>query len=471
MRERPWEVGICGTFDVANYGDLLYPLIAESELTERLGAVTLHRFSYDAKTLPEWPYEVTSVTALPQMIHRLDGLLIGGGHIVRFDKQVAPGYAPPTPEIHHPTGYWLTPALLALQHDVPLVWNAPGMHNEIPTWADPLMEMVLTLSRYVSVRDEPSRAPLAHLTSAPVAVVPDTAFRIPRLLNLEGAPSAEFTRLREVSGLHGPYIVIQPALGVEGFVRFLKNHPQQFRSFRFLALPVGPVLGDRQEIIDPDLPGVVRLADWPTPLLIAELIGRSEAVVGHSYHLFITALASGVPVFTRQNLSTGKYSALQHFETFELPPNGEPDADWFLARVGRTAPSALARATYEPLGHHWDRTAAVLRAEPAPTAPTLNRFWQSLPTLLEDAATREVEAVAALETQRVEAQGRLQDALSFLAAARAESAERQGRLDNALRRLVARDSRIEEIIASTSWRLTAPVRFVGRQLRKDREGT
>ena len=65
MGERKWEIGICGTFDVANYGDLLFPLIAESELTERLGAVTLHRFSYNAKTPPEWPCEVTSLTALP----------------------------------------------------------------------------------------------------------------------------------------------------------------------------------------------------------------------------------------------------------------------------------------------------------------------------------------------------------------------------------------------------------------------
>lgn len=447
MRTRPWEVGICGTFDVGNYGDLLFPLIAEAELTERLGSVTLHRFSYHARTLPEWPFEVTSVTALPQMIHRLDGLIIGGGHIVRFDKEVAPGYGPPTPEIHHPTGYWLTPALLALQHDVPVVWNAPGMYKEIPTWADPLMEMVLTLSRYVAVRDESSRASLEHLTSAPVAVVPDTAFRIPRLLNLEGPPSVEFTRLCEVSGLDGPYIVIQPALGVEGFVRCLEHHPQQFRSLRFLALPIGPVLGDHQALIDPDLPGVVRLADWPTPLLIAELIGRSEAVVGQSYHLFITALASGVPVFTRQDLSKDKYSGLKHFETFELPPDGEPDADWFLARIGRTAPSAPAHAAYEALGHHWDRIAAVLRAEPAPTAPTLNRFWQSLPTLLEDAAARKDEAVAALGTQRVEAQGRTQDAL---------------------RRLAVRDDQIEEMITSTSWRLTAPVRFVGHRLRRNR---
>ena len=62
-----------------------------------------------------------------------------------FDKEVAPGYAPPRADIHHPTGYWLTPALIALQHDIPLVWNAPGMHcNDLPAWAAPLLRAIRT---------------------------------------------------------------------------------------------------------------------------------------------------------------------------------------------------------------------------------------------------------------------------------------------------------------------------------------
>jgi len=510
MGERGWEIGICGTFDVANYGDLLFPLIAESELTERLGAVTLHRFSYHAKSPPEWPYEVTPVTELPRMIHRLDGLLIGGGFLIRFDKQVAPGYVPPAPEIHHPTGYWLTPALIALEHNVPLVWNAPGMDgNEIPAWANPLMETALNLSRYVAVRDEPSRAALERLTSSPITVVPDTAFGLPRLLNLEGTPSAEFTRLCEISGLTGPYIVVQPNPGVERFVRFIKNHAERFRNFRFLVLPIGPALGDHPEIVDADLPGVVHLPYWPSPLVIAELIGRSEAAVGHSFHLRITALISRVPVFSLHDLSTGKHAVLQHSEgVYALPSNGEPDLEWFLARIGRTAQSATACAAYKLLGGHWDRIAAALQAEAAPTAPLL---LQSLPTLLEGAATRENEtaaalvqertearermreADAALEQERAEGQQRLQQALAAarvnaaesrerldevleqLGRAHKEGADRQDRLDDMVKQLTvaraetaARDARIAEILASISWRVTAPLRFAGRGVLKPR---
>src|SRR6476661_1874407 len=136
MNEREWHIGVVGTFDLENYGDLLFPLIAEAELAARLGPVRLHPFSYHARTPPEWPYEVTSVAELAGGTVPLDGLLVGGGFLIRLDKTVAPGYGPPAPAIHHPTGYWLTPALIALQRGIPVAWNAPGMHcNEIPAWA------------------------------------------------------------------------------------------------------------------------------------------------------------------------------------------------------------------------------------------------------------------------------------------------------------------------------------------------
>lgn len=147
------SVGICGTFDVQNYGDLLFPLIAEMELSERLGPVALHRFSYFDRSPPDWPFTVTAISGLSEAVSGLDGMLIGGGHVVRFDKHVAPGYAPPTPDIPHPTGYWLTPALLAIHHGCPVAWNAPGALGEVPAWAAPLMHLAISQSRYVAVRD------------------------------------------------------------------------------------------------------------------------------------------------------------------------------------------------------------------------------------------------------------------------------------------------------------------------------
>lgn len=384
--KRRWHFGICGTFDVSNYGDLLFPFIAEYELKRRFGDVTLHRFSYHARTQPTWPYDVTSVTELSRVIHHLDGLLIGGGFLIRFDKNVAPGYGPPSSEIHHPTGYWLSPALVSLQHNIPVAWNAPGMHsNGVPVWAKPLVELVLAQSAHVAVRDRESQTTLQQLTTEPVMLVPDTAFGLDRLIGFRGAPSAEFLRLAEQYKLRAPYIVFQPNLGFEGLMDTIRRRPDQFARFQFLVLPVSPEFGEHPRTIEVDLPNVVRFDEWPAPLVIAELIGRSEAAVGHSFHFAVTALSAGVPVFRRVGLSEGKFTTLAQFDTvFMLPSDGAVDADWLIARIGRKSPSAAVFETLPKLDDHWDRIAGAFRSRRRRSAPALDRFWQSLPGLLDD---------------------------------------------------------------------------------------
>jgi len=409
MTDRGLQIGLFGTFDVQNYGDLLFPLIAEAELKARLGTVTLHRFSYHQKTRPNWPYAVTSLTELPRMAGGLDGALIGGGFLVRFDKDVAPGYGPPTPAIHHPTGYWLTPSLIALQYGVPLIWNGPGMDgNHIPAWAEPLMHFVLSQSRYVAVRDDSSKSALARfIGNDPISVIPDTAFGISRLID-ERQPSVEVTQLREALGLGGPYIVVQPAPGLDGFFGFVKKYSHLLRDFRFLSLPIGPALGDDDAVLADKLPGVIRLSVWPAPLLLAELIGQAAAVVGRSYHLAITALAGGVPVFSPAGLTTGKYTGLSQFETIHaLPDETNTNPDWFVTQLGKTMPSRAALAARDQLTSHWDRVAAVISKGSTGTQLAVSEFLQSLPSCLESAQSEELKRLLNSPSWRVTAPARM----------------------------------------------------------------
>ena len=183
-KRRKLKIGICGTFDLQAYGDLLFPIIAEAELKRRLGEVKLYRFSYLTKAPPTWPFRVIAVAELPTIAPSLDGMLIGGGHIIRFDKAVAPGYHPPTLDVHHPAGYWLVPALIALGNGCPVAWNAPGAYGAIPEWASPLLETALQLSAYIAVRDQAARDALAQFAGErDIAVVPDTAFGLARLVD------------------------------------------------------------------------------------------------------------------------------------------------------------------------------------------------------------------------------------------------------------------------------------------------
>ncbi len=460
METREWQVGIVGTLDVENYGDLLFPLIAEAELAQRLGRLKLHCFSYGEKTAGEWPFSVTSVTELPRLAAGLDGLLIGGGFLVRFDKEVAPGYGPPIPAIHHPTGYWLSPALLALQHGVPVAWNTPGVsYTDLPEWSQPLMSLAFSESAYVAVRDEPSRAALARFVPPErIAVVPDTAFGIARLL--ADLPAAEFNRLREALGLCGPYLILQGVRGMESCCRFLARHRDRLVGYRFLALPFGPVNGDRTDFLDAELPGLVKLPAWPRPQVFAELIRQSAGVIGPSFHMAITALTAGVPIFTPANLSLGKFPGLAEFAgIYPLPVEEEAEPSGFLSRLGKAPVEPQVEVALSRLGEHWDHIAAAIRdggTERSRTAEAVGRFWQSLPGVLEEAAVRRDAAVAALTTQSQTA--------AMLDAARERIAELTRLVALARSEISTRDYQLAQFRRSTSWKVSAPLRFLGRLL-------
>ncbi|EQM70305.1 polysaccharide pyruvyl transferase family protein [Pseudomonas tohonis] len=413
---KTWQISIHGTFDVANYGDLLFPIIAEAELSRRLGKVEMHRFSYHAKTTADWPYAVTSLTELPKIAPRLDATLIGGGFIIRFDKVVADNYLPPAPTIHHPTGYWLVPALMALQNGVPLIWNAPGMHcNEVPEWAVPLVRLALEQSPHVKVRDALSQATLQALTEqGQVDELPDTAFGLAQLLDRD-APSVELNDLKSRYGLDRPYLVVHAIHGLDGFLGLWREHAAEFGDLQLLLLPIGPVLGDHESVLGEGLERAITLPFWPEPLLLAELIAHSEGVVGHSYHLAISAIVFGLPVFCSANLERGKYTALPAYErVFQLRQDMQPEPAWLAEQLGRRPVSPATRQAAERLQAHWDRVAELIIARQGGEPVELNRFWQSLPIQLE-ALQERAEQASHWQARCHEQQRELEEARRLLA--------------------------------------------------------
>jgi lipopolysaccharide transport system ATP-binding protein len=351
------RIALVGGFDVSNFGDLLFPFIAERELTERLEGPEFVRYSLRDMEDEAWPHCVRSLGRLPEEICEFDLLVIGGGHLIRFDKEVAPGYRPTDASVHHPTGFWLTPTLLAVTYGVPVAWNAVGSVTSMPAWGERLLGLAVRAADYVAVRDEPSAGALASAArGAPFKIVPDSAFGLRRLV--PQTPSERFWTFCDQVGLTPPYVILQPSPSLVPFASqvgdALSHFWQEGRSV--LELPIGPALGDKAGVLELDQP-MTRASSWPDPLLLAEIVSQADAVVAKSLHLSITALVFGVPVHCPSPPEASKYAMLDglsgvHF--FGASPNASKPE---LKESGRAEPGPQVTERMAQLSAHWDTIA------------------------------------------------------------------------------------------------------------------
>jgi lipopolysaccharide transport system ATP-binding protein len=358
------RIGVVGTFDVENFGDLLFPLLTARELTERLPGAQLVLYSYREKRADDWPYAVRPLDRLPKDVARLDLLVVGGGFLVRFDKEIAPGYFPPDGTVEHPTGYWLMPTLLAAAYGVPVAWNSLSAATDTPEWATGLLALAVRSAGYVSIRDEPSRDELQRVApGAPVELVADIGFGIDRLL--PERPSDDFRRFAAESGLTEPYLILQPS-------PFLLEHTRQidaaFAARRaaeraILELPISPALGDSPGLLELER-RTVRPATWPSPLLLAEIISRADAVLARSLHLSVVALASGVPVHRHRSALDLKYEPLGLLPGVHYWEDRQDASAILEAGLGRREPGPEIDARLAELRTHWDRIASLVGTRP-----------------------------------------------------------------------------------------------------------
>jgi len=385
-----------GTFDLENLGDVLFPLVAHHELSRRLVGLELELFSYRSLDPPAWPFKVRPIASLTARLGEFDLLLVGGGHLIRGDAAVAPGYAPSDAVTSHPYGLWLIPTLLAEASGVPVVWNAVGALDSIEPTALPLVVAALKGVDYLAVRDLHAARFVRSLaaTSSPV-VVPDTVFAIGELLDAEAHRGAA-AALAD-AGVEGAYVVVQPAgalLGHHGAVESIAAAAHA-RGFRVVELALGPCHDDVPGRLDLETP-TARIEPWPAPLAAAAILAGAEAVVAASLHAGVIALASGVPLHRPVAAEGAKHEILDLLPGVRhLPADGDDrEVD---AAFGRAATSSQVVVHLAALAHHWDEVArhATGRALRGPR-PGIAELLGALPEILAAPERTSREALARL---------------------------------------------------------------------------
>ena len=288
------------------------------------------------------------------------------------------------------------------------------------------MQMAIGRSRYAAVRDVPARDALARFAnSTNIAVVPDTAFGVARLLEGRG-PTAGTYQLGRVLDLSRPYLVMQATTGFKDSV--LQVHTEPSRSIP--GFSIGS-LADRPDPWRQERNSDRQLSGDPLPAALARDLYRSlslsrarPGVIGTSLHLAITAIAFAVPVFRPNTKFHGKYAILSSFDgVHSFAAAGEVAPQWLRQKLGRGQIEPTQLNALAALDRHWDEVSVAFTkdARNSHAANAVGAFWQNLPNVLEDAALR----YAALDAR---AQG-LQHQLALCGAA----------LSDRDQRIVARD--------------------------------
>jgi len=419
-----------GTFDVRNYGDLVFPLVLRHRLRD-LATSFVH--ASPAGGPPVWGDAVPSVRAAEVIAdpRGVDGIVIGGGHLLHASPDTV--YDPAS--LHAALAYpalWFGAATLAARAEVPLAWNAPGAPRPLEPVAARLLAWSAGVSDYVSVRDRGSRRLLEEAgVTAAVHVVPDPALDVARLWTADEVAQAH----ADAFAARGRPVP-ERTLAVHLNARYLDEGDDVVAArldrlarqadATAVLLAIGPCHGDDAlaRRVAAHMAGAPLVVDQPRSLReVAALIGRAEAYVGSSLHGMVTACAFARPgLLVAGETATGFAKFRGFLEQFGL--EGWQVGSWAQAEERG---ADLLTCPRDP----WRRVGAV-------AAPLLDEHWARIRAALTGPA---VGRAAALEDLRGLAPGPgdahgLQALLAetlgrrttALAAARARARELEGRL-------------------------------------------
>lgn len=386
MSRATWLVS--GTFDVANYGDLLFPRLlardlgadvdvaAVSPLGGRPVVDALEALSFDAA----------------ERLERVERVVIGGGNIVHAEPETAV-YGPAAPTAH--ADLWARALTIAQAHGAPLVWNAPGVPTSFGPVAAERLRETARRSAYVSVRDAASRDRLLEAgVDVEVHVRPDPAWTLDTLWSDDELAAAFEARGGDPAARHlalhvGPHraheSTAEIAGGMASLARALDARP--------LLVSIGACHDDgamlraaAEALVDDGLDPLVVVDDDPVPLRdVAAAVSRSVAYAGASMHGAITAMSFGRPALIVAEGGGHKMASL----CATLDATGRWVRSWrrapervaLLDAAHAPAIGAIADANRRALAEH--RAALTDPTARAPDGPPLARPSDDLPWVRE----------------------------------------------------------------------------------------
>lgn len=174
-----------GSYDVDNFGDLLFPFLVEHYLGNKYSKI-IH--ASPTGKLSRWPDSISTCTIAEAITNKnIKGLVIGGGNLISFTKSASINYVENSEfaKIVHPSFFYV-PYFLRAKYGIPYAFNYIGVSKPILTENQNAVKNIMDSASFISCRDKESASRLFECgVKLPVTVGVDSAIDISKVFSSE----------------------------------------------------------------------------------------------------------------------------------------------------------------------------------------------------------------------------------------------------------------------------------------------
>ncbi len=275
-----------GTFDVDNYGDLLFPYIAEYRLPK-------YQWEHVSPTnnLTVFKDSKAVISFENARENQYDAIVIGGGNIIHLLDNHSTVYND-IPGFSY-GNLWVGAAKIAINQKIPYVFNAPGISRKFTSYIQKkIASSTFKHSNYVAFRERLSKE-IAFSTlhnkgnSNKLSIVPDTAFEIDKLWPIEKPKDSDYVTVNLNERYH--VNIKNTALHLDKISETLK--------MPIKLIVIGACHGDKEftRKVSKEMTSKHDIVESNGLKKLAHVIAHGKYFFGSSMHAFITALSYGIP--------------------------------------------------------------------------------------------------------------------------------------------------------------------------------
>ncbi|WP_373229943.1 polysaccharide pyruvyl transferase family protein [Cohnella sp.] len=295
-----------GTFDIENFGDLLFPEILKRGLSKRIDLEYISLFSPTGGPKPFEPnirvQPITNFDAEHNK-HKFNAVILGGGDLFRLDTSISEFY---TQRMTPATQLLWNVSTFAEKHSIPVIWNSIGVPFQFRFENErTLVREYCNHIKYLAVRDHRSKNFLLDAgVDREILVVPDTAVALSKYFD-KNALVRHFSKLNKEIGLdiERDFLIFQSSPGFvwgEENIKWVADILLSIKlkyHLEIVLLPIGYCHNDGMtlERINRVHPHRFHyIENKLSPIDILSTLVSSQFFIGSSLHGNITAYSYGI---------------------------------------------------------------------------------------------------------------------------------------------------------------------------------